>query len=447
MEKNYMETLLAQIREKHAKECIRQEVSDHIQDQKQHYIADGMTEEQAEEKAVADMGDPVETGIALDTLHKPKPAWSALAMIAVLCTAGIILQYTIYSSSLSAMGSYFFEKQCLYSVIGFLVLCIVYLVDYTQIAKYSRFLCLGILLLSFLIGNTDTMHGYPQIDLFYCQIRMDLFFYFYLPLYGAVLHSFRRCRPHDLWKLALYTILPICLAFRQVHLSVFINISIILIFMLCTAAFKGWISKSLRLRTLGLILTGFAAFCALIFLNLPVYQRYRIQAWMNPAAFRTGAGYVDFRIRHIISTSHLIGKNTELFKTGSPLDFETDYLLTYLIGKFGFLAAAALIILIVLLGVKLLSVSIHQKNQLGMMMGLGCSLVFIMQSFEYILVNLSLLPVSSLYLPLISYGGNGMLHTCILLGILLSIYRYENIVSEPLPLQYKKDCYTQAELK
>ena len=49
MEKNYMETLLAQIREKHAKECIRQEVSDHIQDQKQHYIADGMTEEQAEE--------------------------------------------------------------------------------------------------------------------------------------------------------------------------------------------------------------------------------------------------------------------------------------------------------------------------------------------------------------------------------------------------------------
>lgn len=176
MEKNYMETLLAQIREKHAKECIRQEVSDHIQDQKQHYIADGMTEEQAEEKAVADMGDPVETGIALDTLHKPKPAWSALAMIAVLCTAGIILQYTIYSSSLSAMGSYFFEKQCLYSVIGFLVLCIVYLVDYTQIAKYSRFLCLGILLLSFLIGNTNTMHGYPQIDLFYCQIRMDLFF-------------------------------------------------------------------------------------------------------------------------------------------------------------------------------------------------------------------------------------------------------------------------------
>lgn len=222
MEKNYMETLLAQIREKHAKECIRQEVSDHIQDQKQHYIADGMTEEQAEEKAVADMGDPVETGIALDTLHKPKPAWSALAMIAVLCTAGIILQYTIYSSSLSAMGSYFFEKQCLYSVIGFLVLCIVYLVDYTQIAKYSRFLCLGILLLSFLIGNTNTMHGYPQIDLFYCQIRMDLFFYLYLPLYGAVLHSFRRCRPHDLWKLALYTILPIlsripASAFVRVH--------------------------------------------------------------------------------------------------------------------------------------------------------------------------------------------------------------------------------------
>ena len=43
MEKNYMETLLAQIREKHAKECIRQEVYNLLQYQKQHYRADGMT--------------------------------------------------------------------------------------------------------------------------------------------------------------------------------------------------------------------------------------------------------------------------------------------------------------------------------------------------------------------------------------------------------------------
>ena len=62
-----------------------------------------------------------------------------------------------------------------------------------------------------------------------------------------------------------------------------------------------------------------------------------------------------------------------------------------------------------------------------MIMGLGCSLVFTIQSAEYILVNLALLPASGLYFPLLSFGGSGMLQTCILLGILLSIYRYENI--------------------
>ena len=63
-------------------------------------------------------------------------------------------------------------------------------------------------------------------------------------------------------------------------------------------------------------------------------------------------------------------------------------------------------------------------------MGLACSLTFMIQSAEYILVNLSLLPPAGVYFPLVSFGGSGMVQTCILLGILLSIYRYENVVSE-----------------
>ena len=112
-------------------------------------------------------------------------------------------------------------------------------------------------------------------------------------------------------------------------------------------------------------------------------------------------------------------------------DCPSDYILTYIIGNFGVFAAAALVILIAMLAAKLLHISIHQKNQLGMIMGLGCSLVFSLQAAEYILVNLSLLPAAGLYFPLISFGGSGMVQICILLGILLSIYRYENVVSEP----------------
>jgi len=101
------------------------------------------------------------------------------------------------------------------------------------------------------------------------------------------------------------------------------------------------------------------------------------------------------------------------------------------IGYFGILAAAALVLLILMFGIRLLRISICQSNQLGMIMGLGCSLLFFIQSIEYILVNLALLPSASLYLPLVSYSGSAIIQTCVMIGILLSIYRYQDVASEP----------------
>lgn len=457
MQKKYMETLLAQIREKRARECVRLEMEGHINDQKAYYMADGIPEDQAEAKAVADMGDPVETGSTLDQLHRPKPAWGTLAMIAILCATGVILQYAVYIEHPSSIiGSYFYENQCLYAVFGFLILCGVYLIDYTRIAQYSRLFCIGILLLLFLSEYHLTpfliLHhssSFVYISIFGYCIATDIFFYLYLPLYGAVLYSYRNCRIRDLYKPFLYTILPIYNTFWfEQHLTVRINVSVILFLMLGTAAAKGWFrfsvlsgksgsrpaAKNKRLpgiwhhiKAACLILTGPVIFCALLFLHLQSYQKIRIQAWLDPAAFEGEAGYTYLAIRNILNTSRLIGK-----KTGRPVsdylpNYESDYILTYIIGTFGVLAAAALITLIILLSAKLLSISFRQQNQLGMIMGLGCSLVFAIQSAEYILVNLALLPASGLYFPLLSFGGSGMLQTCILLGILLSIYRYENI--------------------
>lgn len=452
MQKKYMETLLAQIREKRARECVRQEVEGHINDQKAFYIADGIPEDQAETQAVADMGDPVETGSALDQLHRPKPAWGMLAMIAVLCTAGALLQYAVYKDHpSSSMGRYFYENQCLYAIFGFLILCGVYLIDYTRIAQYSRLFCIAILLLLFLSGyhltpflNLHHSYSFVYINIFSHCFTADILFYLYLPLYGAVLYSYRNCRIRELYKPFLYTVLPIYSAFRfEQHLTVRINITIILFLMLGTAAAKGWYGRKansrsaakskllsdirLHIKALCLALTGSAIFCAMLFLHLQDYQKIRIQAWLDPAAFEGEAGYIYLTIRNILNTSQLIGEKTGQSVIGCLPNYESDYILTYIIGTFGVLAAAALIILIIMLSAKLLSISFRQKNQLGMIMGLGCSLVFTIQSAEYILVNLALLPASGLYFPLLSFGGSGMLQTCILLGILLSIYRYENI--------------------
>lgn len=56
--RDYLELMTGQIRCKKMCPVIAREVEDHIEDQKQAFMAEGMTEEEAEKAAVEEMGDP-----------------------------------------------------------------------------------------------------------------------------------------------------------------------------------------------------------------------------------------------------------------------------------------------------------------------------------------------------------------------------------------------------
>lgn len=58
--RDYLELMTGQIRCKKMCPVIAKEVEDHIEDQKQVFMAEGMKEEEAEKAAVEEMGDPVE---------------------------------------------------------------------------------------------------------------------------------------------------------------------------------------------------------------------------------------------------------------------------------------------------------------------------------------------------------------------------------------------------
>ena len=70
--RDYLELMTGQIRCKKMCPVIAKEVEDHIEDQKQVFMAEGMKEEEAEKAAVEEMGDPVEVGVEMDQIHRPK---------------------------------------------------------------------------------------------------------------------------------------------------------------------------------------------------------------------------------------------------------------------------------------------------------------------------------------------------------------------------------------
>ena len=101
----YLTILTDQIWCRMAREDVRKELLCHIEDQKAAFLSEGMEQAEAEEAAVREMGDPVETGNELDRIHRPKMAWGMIALIAVLSIVGYLAQYLLQEKWIAAGGT------------------------------------------------------------------------------------------------------------------------------------------------------------------------------------------------------------------------------------------------------------------------------------------------------------------------------------------------------
>lgn len=101
----YLTILTEQIRCRMARGAVREEFLCHIEDQKAAFLSEGMEQAEAEEAAVREMGDPVETGNELDRIHRPKMAWGMIALIAVLSIVGYLAQCLLQEKWIAAGGT------------------------------------------------------------------------------------------------------------------------------------------------------------------------------------------------------------------------------------------------------------------------------------------------------------------------------------------------------
>ena len=86
----FIKTLTEQMRCVKARSGVARELADHITDQAEAYEHAGMKYEDALERAVHEMGDPVEIGVSMDRIHKPQADWKMMLLTFVLSIAGML---------------------------------------------------------------------------------------------------------------------------------------------------------------------------------------------------------------------------------------------------------------------------------------------------------------------------------------------------------------------
>jgi cell division protein FtsW len=185
--------------------------------------------------------------------------------------------------------------------------------------------------------------------------------------------------------------------------------------------FLGGLKARMFAMLIVLLLIAFA-----IMIVVSPYRRDRIFGFMDPWADAFGRGYQ-------LSHSLIAFGRGEIFGVGLGASVEklfylpeahTDFLLAVIGEELGFVGVLAVIALFAVLVQRAFAIG-RQCVQLDRLypalVAMGIGIWMGVQSFINMGVNVGLLPTKGLTLPLMSFGGSGILANCVALAILLRV--------------------------
>ena len=438
----YIKTLTDQIRCKMVRPEVARELEDHIEDQTRAFMSEGMSRQEAESAAVKDMGNPVDTGVEMDKIHRPKMPWGMITLIVALSVVSCVFQYLLNQKYINAGGDgYLMERQILFTMLGILAMLGVCFADYIRIAARARELMLGVILL-ILLGRQFfglTANGAERwIAIPGGQaVNVLLLLMLTVPLYAAVLYGYRGKGWSVIWKGVLWMVPGCWIAVRCSSIWMACVLFLTYLAMFGLAVWHGWYRLPGKAVFAGICTVAILlslAMAALIWFFGADYQKSRLLFYLAPL---TGIGgepqdqiaYEMVYVRGVLANSRLIGAADSVAPDIFLIPELSDFLLVGVTRYYGILAAVLLSGMLLFLLLYFLKISRRQRNQLGMLMGTGCTAVFLIEAFFYFMNNIGAMYLGN-YCPFFSYGGTGTIVMYILLGVLLSICRYQNTAPE-----------------
>jgi cell division protein FtsW (lipid II flippase) len=143
---NYIREVCSRVRFRDIHQDVKMELAAHIEEITEEHINRGVSEEEAVDRALAQMGDADLIGKQLNKVHKPKPEWSVLLISLLFINIGLLAVYLIQKQGLLAYDTPIFERSLFYSLVSFIAIVGLYYFDYRKLEKYSKHIYLGTLL-------------------------------------------------------------------------------------------------------------------------------------------------------------------------------------------------------------------------------------------------------------------------------------------------------------
>lgn len=152
------------------------------------------------------------------------------------------------------------------------------------------------------------------------------------------------------------------------------------------------------------------------------YWMRRVYGWALPEVFADDA-YQTQQGLYAIGSGGITGRGLgeSIQKFGKIPEVQNDMIFSVVCEEFGFIGAAALVILYLFLLYRIMLVAKNAKDRFGSMICVGVMAHIAVQVILNISVVTGVIPNTGVTLPFVSYGGTAVLFTMLEMGLVLSV--------------------------
>lgn len=323
---------------------------------------------------------------------------------------------------------YFLKRELLFTLLGSFLMYIIIKIDINKILKHTTliFLISLIFLILVLIPGIGVLRGGARSWIGFGSFSFQPAEFIKLTVV-LVLAKYLSKNANDLNKFRYFLgiLFIIFLIFGLIMLQpdfgtgIVLVLSCLLLLFLSGAPFKYFIL---------LLIIGLIGVTILI-VSAP-YRLERIMAFLDPWSDPLGSGFQTIQSLYAISPSGIfgLGYNKSMQKHFFLPEPQNDFIFAIICEEMGLIGGLIVIFLFGFLIYRIFKIAINQKSEHYKYICFGIGLIFFTQVFINLGVVTGLLPVTGVTLPIISYGGSSLVLSMVMIGLVLNISSYQELM-------------------
>lgn len=423
--KRYLDEMCSQVKAREVHTDLRDELGNHMREMMLDKEQEGLTQEEAAEYAIEQMGDPSAVGKSMHRLHRHRMHWGLIIGLISLAIVSLFLMWIFKTNVTNTMYQSMYNNHVVYTIIGIILMSFFMFFDYRRWKRsawwiyvlLNTILWINLMISPSLYGTTRFMTGFGFV------LDLTTAAMWVLPLaIGAILMDKLRSNfgVQTILSYIAMVALPAALLFQisdWVRLVMYGIISLVLF---------GWITRKWLYTAIATMIG--AGIGLLLLLTTDSFRRLeRLSVVFNLEDDPLGDGYIYISIIDVIHSAGWWGSGLD-----TPFDrFKTsyfDYPGVLLIDVFGWVAGIGLLVAIIWFVASMVKTLPRIRDDFGRMIIVIITSMFALQMMYSLAMTTGRVPILSVVFPFIGYG-NHLIFDYAMIGLLLGVYRRKDTVS------------------